>query len=478
MRETQEAPSIQEAAEILLRLVAALSVHDRITRGHAERVRAYSHLLGTQLGLSKDELDRLNWAALLHDVGKLEVSREILNKSGKPTDEEWQLLRLHPEYGEMLVEPLREWLGEWAEAVGQHHERWDGKGYPRGLAGEEISRAGRIVAIADVYDVITSARSYKEPASTADARAEIVRCAGAQFDERYVRAFVDVSLTRMRLVLGPLSWLTHAPLLARIPLTQSVGATLGGLAAVAAATTTALAGPADTPQAAALRNGAAPIVAAGTPDVGGSRRSPVTAPASGDGPAPRPRTNNPDTTREKAERPGDAPSAADDPLAPSGPSEPPAHRRVSGTGAAGERSEPGPEAPASHAARAAPLRHRPILRLRRPRPRRHRRHRHRSATSSSSSSSTTTTATAQPGAYLRSGKRSERFRGRRLPVRRLGDGNLTRPRARVGSERHVHRVHLEPGPLLGAACGELRRDADLRARSRCLRQRNDHRRRP
>ena len=217
MRETQEAPSTQEAAEILLRLVAALSVHDSITRGHAERVRAYSHLLGTQLGLSKDELDRLNWAALLHDVGKLEVSREILNKSGKPTDEEWQLLRLHPEYGEMLVEPLREWLGEWAEAVSHHHERWDGKGYPRGLAGEEISRAGRIVAIADVYDVITSTRSYKEPASTADARAEIVRCAGAQFDERYVRAFVDVSLTRMRLVLGPLSWLTHAPLLARIP---------------------------------------------------------------------------------------------------------------------------------------------------------------------------------------------------------------------------------------------------------------------
>ena len=224
----------------------------------------------------------------------------------------------------MLVEPLREWLGEWVEAVGHHHERWDGKGYPRGLAGEEISRAGRIVAIADVYDVITSARSYKDPASTADARAEIVRCAGAQFDERYVRAFVDVSLTRMRLVLGPLSWLTHAPLLARIPLTQSVGATLGGLAAVAAATTTALAGPADTPQAAAPRNGAAPIVAASVPDVEGSGRAPVAAPASGGGTAPRARTDNPDTTRGKPETAGDAPSAADDPLAPSGPSEPPA----------------------------------------------------------------------------------------------------------------------------------------------------------
>ena len=137
-------------------------------------------------------------------------------------------LRLHPTYGETLVAPLRAWLGEWIEAVGHHHERWDGTGYPRGLAAGEIPRAGRIVAIADAFDVITSRRSYKEPASTADARAEIVRCAGAQFDPHYVRAFVDVSLTRMRLVVGPLSWLTHAPLLARIPLTQSVGAAMGG----------------------------------------------------------------------------------------------------------------------------------------------------------------------------------------------------------------------------------------------------------
>ena len=247
MRETEEAPSTQEAAEILLRLTAALSVHDSITRGHAERVRAYSYLLGSQLSLSQDELDRLNWAALLHDVGKLQVSREILNKTGKPTEEEWEILRLHPTYGETLVAPLRAWLGEWIEAVGHHHERWDGTGYPRGLAAAEIPRAGRIVAIADTFDVLTSRRSYKEPASTADARAEIVRCAGAQFDPHYVRTFVDVSLTRMRLVLGPLSWLTHAPLLARIPLTQSVGAAMGGLATVFAVSATALAGPTEAP---------------------------------------------------------------------------------------------------------------------------------------------------------------------------------------------------------------------------------------
>ncbi len=110
LREAKEAPSTQEAAEILLYLAGALSDHDSITRGHAERVRAYSYMLGKQLGLADDDLDRLNWAALLHDIGKLEVSREILNKRGKPTDEEWESLRLHPLYGEALVEPLREWL--------------------------------------------------------------------------------------------------------------------------------------------------------------------------------------------------------------------------------------------------------------------------------------------------------------------------------------------------------------------------------
>jgi outer membrane biosynthesis protein TonB len=242
MREAREASSTQEAAEILLRLVAALDHHDRITSGHAERVRAYSAALGRELGLTDDELDRLNWAALLHDIGKLGIPPEILNKAGQPTEDEWQSLRRHPLLGEELVDPLREWLGEWIGAVGGHHERWDGTGYPRGLAEDEIPRAGRIVAIADAYDVITSARSYKKPTSAVDARAELVRGAGTQFDPRFVRAFVGLSLGSMRFVVGPLSWLSHAPLLARIPLTQSLGATLGGVAAVAA--TAAVASPA------------------------------------------------------------------------------------------------------------------------------------------------------------------------------------------------------------------------------------------
>jgi len=350
LREADEAPTVQEAAEILLRLAAALSVHDSITRGHAERVRAYSYLLGKQLGLRDDELDRLNWAALLHDIGKLEVSREILNKDGKPTEEEWESLRLHPLYGETLVEPLREWLGEWIEAVGHHHERWDGRGYPRGLAEEQIPRAGRIVAIADVFDVITSARSYKEPATTAEARAEIVRCSGSQFDARYVRAFVEISFSRLRLVMGPLSWLTHAPLLARLPLTHSIGAAVGGFAAVAAATATVVVGPTDAPQAAALGDSRSPRPPAIATARGGQNRSDL-ADHGGNPPSqtarePGPQDRGPTTTTSETP---DAPPPANDPggsFSPEptvpgdpGPSAPP------GTNKSGSPAPPSPPPP-------------------------------------------------------------------------------------------------------------------------------------
>jgi hypothetical protein len=266
LRALGETATPAEAATILLRLVAALDVHDRITRGHAERVRAYSASIGRELGLAADELDRLNWAALLHDIGKLDVSAEILNKPGRPTDEEWEQLRVHPLRGETLVAPLEHWLGEWTGAVGYHHERWDGKGYPRGVAGDEIPFAGRIVAIADVFDVITSSRSYKRAASAAEARAEIASCAGAQFDPRLVRTFLNMSLGRMRLVLGPVSWLTHAPFLARLPLTPTFGATILGAAALATTAATGLAQPRATVAAEASPSPA--VAAAPTPHAG------------------------------------------------------------------------------------------------------------------------------------------------------------------------------------------------------------------
>ncbi len=174
MQELRNGPASRaDSAALLLELVAALNSHDRVTRGHSERVRAFAVLIGEELGLSPEELEMLNWSALLHDVGKLSVPSGILNKPGRPDEEEWQLLKAHPLFGETLVKPLRQWLGEWADAVGYHHERWDGAGYPRGVEGDDIPLPGRIVAVADVYDVITSARSYKEAGGAHEGREEI-----------------------------------------------------------------------------------------------------------------------------------------------------------------------------------------------------------------------------------------------------------------------------------------------------------------
>lgn len=204
--------STASAAEHLLDLVAALSRHDRITRGHSERVRAYAQMIGEEMGLSGHELDRLRWAALIHDVGKLRVPTEILNKPGKLTDEEFAVIKLHPEMGAELAAPLAGWLGDSVLAVVEHHEKWDGTGYPKGLRGTEISQAGRIVAVADVFDVLTSVRSYKSARSAVDARTELARCAGSHFDPAVVRAFMSLSLGKLRFVMGPLSWLAQLSL--------------------------------------------------------------------------------------------------------------------------------------------------------------------------------------------------------------------------------------------------------------------------
>ncbi len=253
-----------EAAERVLELVAALSMHDRITRGHSERVRAYSRMLGEELGLGEVELDRLQWAGLLHDIGKLLIPDAILNKPGALTAEEYEEVCRHPDYGRGMVAPLVPWLGESARAVWEHHERWDGGGYPSGLAGFDIALSARIVAVADTFDVMTSARSYKAPVSAAEARAELARCSGGQFDPTVVRAFLNISIGRLRLVTGPISWLSQVPLFPTSVLSGAVG---GNAAATLAATVAVVS---------AATFGIAPINAVpGTADIGQAGPAPT-----------------------------------------------------------------------------------------------------------------------------------------------------------------------------------------------------------
>ena len=200
----------QAAALQTIELINALNRHDRKTRGHAEKVRALSDVIAEQLDLPEHDRNLLRWASLLHDVGKISVPAHILNKEGKPSEEEWATLKTHPGEGTWRIAPLRPWLGEWADCVDGHHERFDGSGYPRGLAGYQIALSARIVAIADSFEVMTAARSYKKPMTYEDARAELVRCSGTHFDPVIVRAFLAVGRKRTRVATGLFSsWLSQ-----------------------------------------------------------------------------------------------------------------------------------------------------------------------------------------------------------------------------------------------------------------------------
>ena len=228
----------EEAAQNIITLLAMLNDHDRMTRGHSERVRAYSDMIAEELGLSDADREKLHWAALVHDMGKLTVPSEVLNKDGRPTDEEWQQLRAHPQNAVKFLMPLRPWLGTWLDAATQHHERWDGNGYPRKLAGEQISLSARIVAVADAYDVMTSSRSYKKAWEPEAAREELARCAGTQFDPTVVRAFLNVNNGQLRTSRG-VTFLSHAPKLGEVISAAGASATTATTTVATAAVTAA-----------------------------------------------------------------------------------------------------------------------------------------------------------------------------------------------------------------------------------------------
>ncbi|MEV6976667.1 HD-GYP domain-containing protein [Kitasatospora sp. NPDC093806] len=171
-------------------LVQAVEIKDAYTRGHSERVGKAAVLIAGQLGMESERLRTLRYAGVLHDVGKLGVATELLRRNGPLTEAERRAVEVHPVHGYELVRGIA-FLGEAHSGILHHHERMDGRGYPSGLAGEQIPEFARIISVADAFDSMTSTRSYRRGRPVTEAVAELERCSGSQFDPVMVRALVD-----------------------------------------------------------------------------------------------------------------------------------------------------------------------------------------------------------------------------------------------------------------------------------------------
>ncbi len=181
--------SVEDAYRSTLKALAqALETRDAETHGHSERVVTYSLRLGRELGLSKQQLKSLEFGSLLHDIGKIGVPDAILRKPASLTSEEWVKMREHPLHGQQILRQIK-FLEGAARVVAQHHEKWDGSGYPLGLRGEEIDMNARIFAVADAFDAMTSDRVYRAGRPYEVAAEELERCANAQFDPQVVAGF-------------------------------------------------------------------------------------------------------------------------------------------------------------------------------------------------------------------------------------------------------------------------------------------------
>jgi diguanylate cyclase (GGDEF)-like protein/putative nucleotidyltransferase with HDIG domain len=202
----------QVVIDTVTSLAFAIDAKDQYTQGHSQKVSAYAALVAEALGMSEAEVEEIRLGGVLHDIGKVGIPEVILNKSGPLNPEEWDTMKSHVHFGAKILEPLRA-ISRIAQMVKHHHEFFDGSGYPDALCGEQIPLGARIIAIADAYDTITSDRTYKKARSSAEALAELERCANAQFDGELIALFVK-TLRQLPnpLVEKPAPATTHVPL--------------------------------------------------------------------------------------------------------------------------------------------------------------------------------------------------------------------------------------------------------------------------
>src|SRR4029079_3337597 len=183
---TQELASLQMG--LLSTVLQTLSMRDAMTARHSAAVARYARAVAEMLGLSEREQELIHTAALLHDIGKFILPDSVLFANRKLTNDEWEMIKLHPEQGAKRVERI-EGSGPVAEIVLHHHEKYAGGGYPAGIGGEEIPLGARILSVAVTYDVMTARDSYRRPVSSEAALAELRRCAGPQLDPQLVEVF-------------------------------------------------------------------------------------------------------------------------------------------------------------------------------------------------------------------------------------------------------------------------------------------------
>lgn len=183
--------TVSEQFETIYAFAEAIGARDQYTMGHSEKVAEYARLTAEALGLDEKEVDLAYICGIVHDVGKIGVPENILNKPGSLTTDEFKQITSHPEKGATILSHIS-WLEDVVPVVLAHHERYDGRGYPQGLRGEEIPLLSRILAVADAFDAMTSDRSYRKALPVPVAINELKRNAGGQFDPRVVEAFMRI----------------------------------------------------------------------------------------------------------------------------------------------------------------------------------------------------------------------------------------------------------------------------------------------